>query len=228
MRIVELVTVEANKAMAENRLTAMDYARLVKKLRANEDNAISIIRDCRIELCKRYMATNPNERTAFEDMYCSQLVRMVEFLRDTVKAAEETIIEEPAVVEVVAVEPVEEEVAVVESYVDDEDEEMTIFQASCFTTGQLDTTCKLIGLDNPLEDIWRAPLSVLSNKDLEELETLYELLPIGFAEVEWEENDADDYYYDCYQEALGGLDSLINTLKELQSFRIAYGYPGLD
>ena len=85
----------------------MEYARLVKKLRANEDNAISIIRDCRMELCKRYMATNPNERTAFEDMYCSQLVRMVEFLRDTVKeveAAKETIIEEPAVVEVVAVE----------------------------------------------------------------------------------------------------------------------------
>jgi hypothetical protein len=118
MNIVELVTIEANKAIAESRLTAMEYARLVKKLRANEDNAISIIRDCRMELCKRYMATNPNERTVFEDMYCSQLVRMVEFLRDTVKeveAAKETIIEEPAIEEEETITKSVEEPVVVES-----------------------------------------------------------------------------------------------------------------
>ncbi len=98
---------------------------------------------------------------------------------------------------------------------DDEDYEYvpSIFDVSCYTTGQLDTVCNLIGLNNPISDKWELPISTITKEELAELELLQELIPIGWAEIKWEEDDAYDYYRECYQEALGGLNALINSVK---------------
>ena len=55
--------------------------------------------------------------------------------------------------------------------------------------------CHLTGIDNPLADIDRDKcLKDLTEEEWEAMRILHEELPVRFANIEWEEDDADDYY----------------------------------
>jgi hypothetical protein len=73
--------------------------------------------------------------------------------------------------------------------------------------GQL---CHITGLDNPLADIDRDKcLKDLTEEEWESIRTLKEELPVRFANIEWEEDDADDYYNDIFRELMGELSCMI-------------------
>lgn len=70
--------------------------------------------------------------------------------------------------------------------------------------------CHITGLDNPLADIDRDKcLKDLTKEEWESIRTLNEELPIRFANIEWEEDDADDYYNDIFRELMGELNCMI-------------------
>lgn len=70
--------------------------------------------------------------------------------------------------------------------------------------------CHITGLDNPLADIDRDKcLKDLTEEEWEAIRILKEELPVRFAKVEWEENDADDYYNDIFRELMGELSCMI-------------------
>ena len=70
--------------------------------------------------------------------------------------------------------------------------------------------CHITGLDNPLADINRNKcLKDLTEEEWEAMRILNEELPVRFANVEWEENDADDYYNDIFRELMGELSCMI-------------------
>ena len=70
--------------------------------------------------------------------------------------------------------------------------------------------CRLTDLDNPLADIDRDKcLKDLTEEEWEAIRILNEELPVRFANIEWEENDADDYYKDIFRELMGELSCMI-------------------
>lgn len=70
--------------------------------------------------------------------------------------------------------------------------------------------CHITGLDNPLADIDRDKcLKDLTKEEWESIRTLKEELPVRFANIEWEEDDADDYYKDIFRELMGELSCMI-------------------
>lgn len=70
--------------------------------------------------------------------------------------------------------------------------------------------CRLTGIDNPLADIDRNKcLKDLTEEEWEAMRILKEELPIRFANIEWEEDDADCYYNDIFRELMGELDCMI-------------------
>ena len=70
--------------------------------------------------------------------------------------------------------------------------------------------CHITGLDNPLADIDRDKcLKDLTEEEWESIRILNEELPVRFANVEWEEDDADDYYNDIFRELMGELSCMI-------------------
>ena len=70
--------------------------------------------------------------------------------------------------------------------------------------------CHITGLDNPLADIDRDKcLKDLTEEEWESIRTLKEELPVRFANIEWEENDADCYYNDIFRELMGELSCMI-------------------
>ena len=70
--------------------------------------------------------------------------------------------------------------------------------------------CHITGLDNPLADIDRNKcLKDLTEEEWEAMRILHEELPVRFANTEWEEDDADDYYNDIFRELMGELSCLI-------------------
>ena len=70
--------------------------------------------------------------------------------------------------------------------------------------------CRLTGLDNPLANIDRDKcLKDLTEEEWESIRTLKEELPVRFANIEWEEDDADDYYKDIFRELMGELSCMI-------------------
>ena len=70
--------------------------------------------------------------------------------------------------------------------------------------------CHITGLDNPLADIDRDKcLKDLTEEEWEAIRTLKEELPVRFANIEWEEDDADDYYKDIFRELMGELSCMI-------------------
>ena len=70
--------------------------------------------------------------------------------------------------------------------------------------------CHITGLDNPLADIDRDKcLKDLTKEEWESIRILNEELPVRFANIEWEEDDADDYYNDIFRELMGELNCMI-------------------
>ena len=70
--------------------------------------------------------------------------------------------------------------------------------------------CHITGLDNPLADIDRDKcLKDLTKEEWESIRTLKEELPVRFANIEWEEDDADDYYKDIFRELMGEFGCMI-------------------
>lgn len=70
--------------------------------------------------------------------------------------------------------------------------------------------CHITGLDNPLADIDRDKcLKDLTEEEWEAMRILHEELPVRFANIEWEEDDADDYYKDIFRELMGELSCMI-------------------
>jgi hypothetical protein len=70
--------------------------------------------------------------------------------------------------------------------------------------------CHITGLDNPLADIDRDKcLKDLTEEEWEAMRILKEELPVRFANIEWEEDDADDYYNDIFRELMGELNCMI-------------------
>lgn len=70
--------------------------------------------------------------------------------------------------------------------------------------------CRLTGLDNPLANIDRDKcLKDLTEEEWEAMRILKEELPVRFANIEWEEDDADCYYNDIFRELMGELDCMI-------------------
>lgn len=70
--------------------------------------------------------------------------------------------------------------------------------------------CHITGLDNPLADIDRDKcLKDLTKEEWESIRTLKEELPVRFANIEWEEDDADDYYNDIFRELMGEFGCMI-------------------
>ena len=70
--------------------------------------------------------------------------------------------------------------------------------------------CHITGLDNPLADIDRNKcLKDLTEEEWEAMRILHEELPVRFANIEWEEDDADDYYNDIFRELMGELSCMI-------------------
>ena len=69
--------------------------------------------------------------------------------------------------------------------------------------------CRMTGLDNPLVDIRDKALKDLTEEDWDTIRTLKEELPVRFANIEWEEDDADDYYNDIFRELMGELSCMI-------------------
>lgn len=70
--------------------------------------------------------------------------------------------------------------------------------------------CHITGLDNPLADIDRDKcLKDLTEEEWESIRTLKEELPVRFANIEWKEDDADDYYNDIFRELMGELSCMI-------------------
>ena len=83
MNIVEMITAEMNKAIAENRITAVEYMKLAKRLRANENDAKSIVSSYIQELTELGMSIFAmEEMSEFEYRYTSQLMDMINFLKD--------------------------------------------------------------------------------------------------------------------------------------------------
>ena len=70
--------------------------------------------------------------------------------------------------------------------------------------------CRLTGIDNPLANIDRDKfLKDLTEEEWEAMRILKEELPVRFANIEWEENDADCYYNDIFRELMGELSCMI-------------------
>ena len=70
--------------------------------------------------------------------------------------------------------------------------------------------CHITGLDNPLADIDRDKcLKDLTKEEWESIRTLKEELPVRFANIEWKEDDADDYYKDIFRELMGEFGCMI-------------------
>ena len=70
--------------------------------------------------------------------------------------------------------------------------------------------CHITGIDNPLADIDRNKcLKDLTKEEWEAIRILNEELPVRFANIEWEEDDADDYYNDIFRELMGELSCMI-------------------
>ena len=69
--------------------------------------------------------------------------------------------------------------------------------------------CHMTSLDNPLADIRDKALKDLTEEEWAAIRTLKEELPIRFANIEWEEDDADDYYKDIFRELMGELSCMI-------------------
>ena len=70
--------------------------------------------------------------------------------------------------------------------------------------------CRLTGIDNPLADIDRDKyLKDLTEEEWEAIRILNEELPVRFANIEWEEDDADDYYNDIFRELMGELSFMV-------------------
>lgn len=69
--------------------------------------------------------------------------------------------------------------------------------------------CHMTSLDNPLADIRDKALKDLTEEEWAAIRTLKEELPVRFANIEWEEDDADDYYKDIFRELMGELSCMI-------------------
>ncbi len=84
MNIVEIITAEMNKAREENRITVVEYMKLVKRLRNNEESDIMpIILDYIEELTEQVMSFPAmEERSEFECRFATQLLDVIEFLQD--------------------------------------------------------------------------------------------------------------------------------------------------
>ena len=70
--------------------------------------------------------------------------------------------------------------------------------------------CHITGIDNPLANIDRDKfLKDLTEEEWESIRILKEELPVRFANIEWEEDDADCYYNDIFRELMGELSCMI-------------------
>ena len=85
-------------------------------------------------------------------------------------------------------------------------------------TNHLDSLCRISGVENHLADMYHLPISAITADDLDVIEITKELLAIGFAGVEWEEGDADDYYNDIYRELMCDINCLIYEVRESLGF----------
>lgn len=82
------------------------------------------------------------------------------------------------------------------------------------TINYLESICRITGIKNHLEDMYDLPISAITRDDLARIIMMKEFLPMGFSLVEWEEDDADDYYKDIFRELMGDFSSLIYTVRE--------------